>query len=103
MEHVDDSIAVVARRHREFGPPRHGRFGPPRAAPRHPPLPAQPPRGIRYRRRPPCGIRYWFENAASNDAVGRGQMSERMNPTASFAPCRRSMPASSHSTEMGPA
>ena len=51
---------------------------------------------------PPRGIRYWFENAASNDAVGRGQMSERMNPTASFAPCRRSMPASSHSTEMGP-
>ncbi len=47
-------------------------------------------------------LRYWFENAASNDAVGRGQMSERMNPTASAAPCRRSMPASSHSTEMGP-
>jgi hypothetical protein len=48
------------------------------------------------------GLAYWFENAASNEAVGRGQMSDRTNSSAWGPPCRRSMPASSHSTEIGP-
>ncbi len=42
------------------------------------------------------------ENAASNDCAGRSHSSERTNPTASAAPCNRSMPASSHSIEIGP-
>jgi hypothetical protein len=45
---------------------------------------------------------YWWENAASNELVGRDQIFERINFTASSAPCRRSMPASSHSIEIGP-
>ncbi|GAA3885609.1 hypothetical protein GCM10022381_29690 [Leifsonia kafniensis] len=44
---------------------------------------------------------YWFENAASSEAVGLGNSVERMNPTASAAPCTRSIPAPSHSTEIG--
>ncbi len=45
---------------------------------------------------------YWLLNAASNEASGFGHSSDRTNRTASAAPCRRSMPASSHSIEMGP-
>jgi uncharacterized membrane protein YbhN (UPF0104 family) len=45
---------------------------------------------------------YWLLKAASKDAEGSFHSSERMNPTAWAAPCSRSMPASSHSTEMGP-
>ena len=35
-------------------------------------------------------------------AAGGGHSRERTNPSASGAPCRRSMPASSHSIEIGP-
>ena len=42
------------------------------------------------------------ENAASNAADGGSNASERTNSSASGAPRRRSMPASSHSTDMGP-
>ena len=44
----------------------------------------------------------WLLKAASNDASGCFHSRERTNPTASLAPCRRSMPASSHSIEIGP-
>ncbi len=37
---------------------------------------------------------YWCENAASKDASGRFHSSDRILPTASAAPCRRSIPAS---------
>ena len=40
--------------------------------------------------------------AASNDAAGGSKASRRTNSSASGAPTRRSMPASSHSTEIGP-
>jgi hypothetical protein len=42
------------------------------------------------------------ENAASNAAEGGSNASERTNSSASGAPRSRSMPASSHSTEIGP-
>src|SRR4030095_16660102 len=43
-----------------------------------------------------------LENAASNAAAGGSNASRRTNCTASGAPISRSMPASSHSTEIGP-
>ena len=43
-----------------------------------------------------------LENAASKEPVGLSQFSFRRNCRASGAPTRRSMPASSHSTEIGP-
>ena len=42
------------------------------------------------------------ENAASNAAAGGSKASRRTNASASGAPTSRSMPASSHSTEIGP-
>ena len=42
------------------------------------------------------------ENAASKAAVGASKASRRTNSSASGAPTRRSIPASSHSTEIGP-
>jgi hypothetical protein len=48
--------------------------------------------------------RYWFPvlNAASKDAAGGSKSNRRRKVSASGAPARRSMPASSHSTETGP-
>jgi hypothetical protein len=40
--------------------------------------------------------------AASNEACGSSKLNFRRYVTASAAPVSRSMPASSHSTEMGP-
>lgn len=48
------------------------------------------------------GRGHWLLNAESNAAFGSGHRAERIRPTASAAPCSRSMPASSHSTETGP-
>src|SRR5665647_2417430 len=45
---------------------------------------------------------YRVANAASNEAVGGSKASLLMNASASGAPTSRSIPASSHSTEMGP-
>ena len=42
------------------------------------------------------------EKAASKDAVGASKARRLTNSSASGAPARRSIPASSHSTEMGP-
>src|SRR5690606_35555523 len=53
----------------------------------------------RDRRQPP---QFWWLKAASNDCSGNFQSSERTKSTASAAPWRRSMPASSHSIELGP-
>lgn len=50
----------------------------------------------------PIRTNYWFENTESNAAAGGSHRSERMYLTASAAPCSRSIPASSHSMEMGP-
>jgi hypothetical protein len=49
--------------------------------------------------------RYWFPvlNAASKDAEGGSKSNRRRKVSACGAPARRSMPASSHSTEIGPA
>ena len=44
----------------------------------------------------------WLLNAASKECSGSFHSSERMKPTASLAPCNLSIPASSHSTEIGP-
>ena len=50
-----------------------------------------------------AGHAYSFvENAASNAAAGASNARRRTNSRASGAPTRRSMPASSHSTEIGP-
>src|SRR5690554_2537452 len=45
---------------------------------------------------------YWLLKAASKDCSGSSHNSERMKPSASCAPWSRSMPASSHSIEIGP-
>ena len=44
----------------------------------------------------------WVEKAASKAAAGGSKASRRTNASASGAPTSRSMPASSHSMEMGP-
>ena len=44
----------------------------------------------------------FVEKAASKAASGLSNRRDLMKPTASSAPRRRSMPASSHSTEIGP-
>jgi hypothetical protein len=54
---------------------------------------------IAQRQPPPAQLE---EKAASNAAEGASNASERTNSSASGAPRRRSMPASSHSTEIGP-
>ncbi len=41
-------------------------------------------------------------NAASNEAAGGSKSNFRNEASASGAPCSRSMPASSHSTDTGP-
>jgi hypothetical protein len=43
-----------------------------------------------------------LENAASNAPAGWSKATLLMNVTASSAPRNRSIPASSHSTEIGP-
>ena len=53
--------------------------------------------------RPPQKARQpWFENAASNAADGGSKASDCTKASASGAPTSRSIPASSHSTDIGP-
>ncbi|SCF36649.1 hypothetical protein GA0070215_120117 [Micromonospora marina] len=77
-------------------------LGPPRARlPRRPGrggAPGQRP-GLR---RPLTGQSRLLLNAASKAALGASNARRRTNWSASGAPTRRSMPASSHSTEIGP-
>ncbi len=49
-----------------------------------------------------CGIGYSSPKAASNATVEGSKSTLRTNSQASAAPCSRSMPLSSHSTESGP-
>jgi hypothetical protein len=74
--------------------------------PRHRARPPAPPREALPRepqlREPQLRDRYCVENAASKAAEGGSNASRATNSRASFAPTSRSIPASSHSTEMGP-
>ena len=64
--------------------------------------PRRPRHLIRRHPHPFRGAGQRVENAASKAAVGAANALRFTNSSASGAPSRRSMPASSHSTEMGP-